>query len=236
LNANTKLTAGYRTGNLTGVGAAGNAYALKAEYNTAGWGTVLAYTADNDAINSGAGAANGVPGLALTIADTRSTMLAFRVSQGAVTYKFGAQHIQFQNPSNASYLTTTTIPSVYGLPVASVNTGAFTAGNRVQDAYWLGANWQVSAPLELSAAYYRRNDSQYGASATSYTMLAPSSKADYFSLMAKYSLSKRTYAYATANFTKTTGGAWSTGAAGTSVATATTPNLQVITVGMAHSF
>jgi predicted porin len=254
LNANTKLTAGYRTGNLAGVGAAGNAYALKAEYNTAAWGAVMAYTADNDAINSGAGAStattgvtstgtaattnNYIPGLALTIADTRSTMVAFRVSQGAVTYKMGYQHIQFQNPSNASFLSTTTIPSVYGLPVASVNTGAFTAGNRVQDAYWLGANYQVSAPLELSAAYYHRNDSQYGASATSYSMVAPSSKADYFALMAKYSLSKRTYAYATANFTKTTGGAWSTGtvANGVATTTATTPNLQVITVGMAHSF
>jgi predicted porin len=263
LNANTKLTAGYRTGNLAGVGAAGNAYALKAEYNTAAWGAVMAYTADNDAINSGAGAStagtatcvagtgtcpagvtytsatnNSIPGLALTVADTRSTMVAFRLSQGAVTYKFGAQHIQFQNPSNAASLTATTIPSVYGLPVASVTTGAFTAGNRVQDAYWLGANWQVSAPLELSAAYYRRNDSQYGASTTSYSMVAPTSKADYFSLMAKYSLSKRTYAYATANFTKTTGGAWSTGtvANGVATTTATTPNLQVITVGMAHSF
>lgn len=256
LNANTKLTAGYRTGNLAGVGAAGNAYSLKAEYNTADWGTVLAYTADNDAINSGAGASNAtsgaaqavtgtnattanfIPGLALTVADTRATLLAFRVTQGAITYKFGTQHIQFQNPSNASFLSTTTIPSVYGYPVASVNTSAFTGGNRVQNAYWLGANYQVSAPLELSAAYYRRNDSQYGASATSYSMVAPSSKADYFSLMAKYSLSKRTYAYATANFTKTTGGAWSTGTVSNGVATtsATTPNLQVITVGVAHSF
>jgi predicted porin len=274
LNANTKLTAGYRTGNLTGQSSATSAFSLKGEYNTADWGAVVGYTADNGAINSGAGASNGlvnvtsnstatpaaaattansIPGLALTVADTRATMLAFRVTQGAVTYKLGYQHIQLQNSGNPSAFSTTTIPSLYGYAVASVNTAAFNTP-RVQDVYWLGANWQVSAPLELSAAYYRRNDSTYGSQGSSaaagtttpYT-LAATSKADYLSFMAKYSLSKRTNLYATFNTTKVSGGAWSsasttvstggTSAAVTSYGTVyTAPNLQVITVGMAHSF
>jgi predicted porin len=273
LNANTKLTAGFRTGNLTGQSSNGNATALKAEYNTADWGAVVGWTATNDAINSGAGYAAAAttanatpdatgktvnatsgPGLALTIADTRATMLAFRVSQGAFTYKAGYQHIQFQNPSNAASLSAANIPSLYGIPVASVTVGAFNTP-RVQDVYWLGANWQVSAPLELSAAYYRRNDSTYGSLAASTTAdgvktpytLAATSKADYLSFMAKYSLSKRTNLYATYNTTKVSGGAWSstattvstggTNAAVTSYGAVTAaPNLQVITMGVAHSF
>jgi predicted porin len=238
LNANTRLTAGYRTGNLTGVGSAGNATSLKAEYNTAGWGAVLAYVADNDAINSGAGYAAAAttastyvnatsgPGLALTIADTRATLLAFRVSQGAFTYKFGAEHIQIQNPSNAGSLVAANIPSLYGIPVAKINVGAYGTA-RVQDVYWLGANYQVSAPLELSAAYYRRSDSTYG-NTGDYSMTGTSA-ATYVSFMANYSLSKRTRLYGTFNTTKVSGPAWNTAAL-------STPNLQVITVGVAHSF
>jgi predicted porin len=271
LNANTALTAGYRTTNLTGVGSAGNAYALKAEYNTAGWGAVLAYVADNDAINAGsaysAGATTAVtspvngatvnatsgPALALTIADTRATLLAFRVSQGAFTYKFGYEHIQMQNPSNSGSLVAANIPSLYGIAVGSIQTQPFNTP-RVQDIFFVGTNWQVSAPLELSAAYYVRTDSTYGSQTVTQTAgtstpysLTQTSKANYLSFMANYSLSKRTALYATANFTKVSGPAWtsnsttvSTGgttAAVTSYGTLfTVPNIQSFTVGVRHSF
>jgi predicted porin len=238
LNSNTTLTAGYRTGNLTGVGSAGNAYSLKAEYNTAGWGAVLGYTSDKDALNSGAGYAattttastyaNSVsgPALAVTVADTSATLLAFRVSQGAMTYKFGTQHIQLQNPSNAGSLVAANIPSLYGIPVSTINVAAYNQA-RVQNVYWLGANYQVSAPLELSAAYYRRNDSAYGSGSA--FSLTGTSAATYVSFMANYSLSKRTRVYGTFNTTKVSGPAWNT-------ATLSVPNLQTITMGVAHSF
>jgi predicted porin len=55
------------------------------------------------------------------------------------------------------------------------------------------------------------------------------SAATYVSFMANYSLSKRTRVYGTYNTTKVSGPAWNT----TSL---TTPNIQSITVGVAHSF
>jgi len=127
---------------------------------------------------------------------------------------------------------------------------------RVQDMFFVGTNWQVSAPLELSAAYYVRTDSTYGSqtvlaasgTSTPYS-LTQTSKANYLSFMANYSLSKRTALYATANFTKVSGPAWTSTAAtvntGGTDATKTVssygtlftvPNIQTFTVGVRHAF
>jgi predicted porin len=57
------------------------------------------------------------------------------------------------------------------------------------------------------------------------------SAATYVSFMANYSLSKRTRVYGTFNTTKVSGPAWNLTAASVPV-----PNLQVITVGVAHTF
>jgi predicted porin len=301
-NINNELTArfGYRTGNMSGIGAAANAMAANLEYNTPQWGAILSAVSVHDAVNDGnintiSGAPNGVtaltgagtagvsasgnvsssattqPSITAYYADTSATLLAFRVSQGPVTYKFGWEHIQIKNPSNTAGLSTANIPSLYGIPVSSVNFTSYDTP-QVQNMYFVGANWQVSAPLELSAAYYRRTDSAYGsmtsaAANAAYVItggkpysLTGSSKAEYFSLMANYSLSKRTRLYATANFTKVEGPAWTTtqytqvasgggtapGTTGnTGVAkfstsgygnTFTVPNIQAFTVGMVHNF
>jgi predicted porin len=293
-NINNELTArfGYRTGNLSGIGAAANAMAANLEYNTAQWGAVLSTVSVHDAVNDGnintiSSAPNGVtantanssgvvtgnvsssatvqPSLTAYFADTSATLLAFRVSQGPLTYKFGYEHIQIKNPGNTAGLSTANIPSLYGIPVSSVNAAAYDKP-QVQNMYFVGANWQVSAPLELSAAYYRRTDSAYGsmtsaAANTAYGLtsgtpysLTGTSKAEYLSFMANYSLSKRTRLYATANFTKVNGPAWTTtqytlvttasgnNPAGAKFSTAgygntfTVPNIQAFTVGMVHSF
>jgi predicted porin len=228
LNSNTTLTAMYHSGNLTGCTSCNTGTALKAEYNTSDWGGVLAYTKTNGALNAGAGSTLGTT-LALTVADTTATLLAFRVNTGAITTKFGYERIQFQNPSNAANMNLTTIPSMYGYQITGVTTTAFSAGNRVQNFYFVGANWQVSAPLELSAAVYHRDDSAYGATSAALTMTG-TSKADYTSFMANYSLSKRTRVYATLNMTKVSGPAWQNAAG------VTAPNLTAITTGVAHTF
>jgi predicted porin len=204
--------------------------------------------------------ATASPSLTAYFADTKATLLAFRVSQGPMTYKFGAEHIQIGNPSNTAGLSTANIPSMYGIPVSYVSTSYYNTP-QVQNMYFVGANWQVSAPLELSAAYYLRKDSTYGsvvASSTAYGYtnatpysLTQTSNAKYLSFMANYSLSKRTRLYATANFTNVSGGAWTT-TQYTQVATNpnnipkystsgygntfTVPNIQAITVGMVHNF
>jgi predicted porin len=229
---NNALTArfGYRTGNYSGIGAAANAYAANVEYSQNNWGAVLSYVADQDALLVTPGASGTTPGIGAKFADTKATLLAFRVQQGNVTYKFGTEHIQLANPANP--LTSAQVTSLYGLPVTSVTTNAY-ATPQVQNMYFLGANWQVSAPLELSAAYYRRNDSAYG-TGSAYT-LSGSSKADYLSFMANYSLSKRTRLYTSLNLTKVNGPVWSSYNT-TSGATFTNPNLQVITAGVVHNF
>jgi predicted porin len=239
---NNDLTArfGYRTGNISGIGAAANAYAANVEYNNAAWGAVLSYVADQDAALIVPNATNSTglngtptsttnptayPSIGVKYADTKATLLAFRISQGALTYKFGAEHIQIANPANTSGLSNVT--SLYGLPVSYVGTANYNMP-QVQNMYYVGANWQVSAPLELSAAYYRRTDSAYGSSGITQTA---TSKADYLSFMANYSLSKRTRLYGTANFTKVSGPAWENAAG-----TFTQPNLQVYTMGVVHNF
>jgi hypothetical protein len=290
---NNELTArfGYRTGNMSGIGGAANAMAANLEYNTAPWGVVLSIVDDHDAVINGASgtsstapnavinsttastnvnystAATSSPSLTATYADTKATFLAFRVSQGNFTYKFGAEHIQIANPSNLAGLSVANIPSLYGIPVSGVTVNAYNTP-QVQNMYFAGVNWQVTAPLELSAAYYRRTDSAYGsaglaASSTATTAYGigtttpysttGTSKAQYMSFMANYSLSKRTRLYATANFTSVSGPAWTTTqytlatASGTTAMaqkystsgygnTFTVPNIQSLTVGMVHNF
>jgi predicted porin len=282
---NNALTArfGYRTGNLSGIGAAANAWSGNLEYNGGNWGMVVSYVEDHDALNNGnngviSAAPNGnssstttnysatataYPSLTAYFADTKATFLGLRVNQGPVTYKAGYEHIQIANPSNTTGLSIANIPSMYGLPVSAVNINSYNTP-QVQNLFYLGANWQVSAPLELSAAYYVRKDSTYGSITSSGTYgvtgitpysLTQSSKANYLSFMANYSLSKRTRLYATANFTNVSGGAW-TATQYTQVSainqngvtspskystsgygnTFTVPNLQVLTVGVVHNF
>jgi predicted porin len=259
-NINNELTArfGMRTGNIAGASSVGSAYAANVEYNGGNWGTVLGYVSTKDAmsnysadVSTSTGATTvAYPAMGVKLADTTATLLAFRVNQGSFTYKFGVENIKFVNPANTTGIGS--INSLYGIPVTAYNVTGYTTP-LTQNMYFLGANWQVSAPLELSAAYYRRTDSAYGNSgptATSWAYtLTNSSKADYLSFMANYSLSKRTRLYATANFTKVSGPVWTSASTASSVTTQaastvagaygtlfTQPNLQVFTFGVAHTF
>lgn len=217
---------GYKNGLQPGNTDVGRGLAASAEYNQGPWGMILSAVQNKDAMlfsNGGGTVATTatpsanvyVPGLAAKVADTDAFTLGFRLTQGALTYKAGYEQIKFKNPSNSYYAGVTSF-SAYGIPVNTIVTNGYD-DQLTQKVYWIGANWQVSAPLELSAAYYNRKDDR--------AIAGNVGDAKYTSFMANYALSKRTKLYATANFTKVTGTAW--GGA---------PNLNVFTTGVVHSF
>lgn len=197
---------------------------LSLAYDNGPLGIVGGYSKNKDALNVATGTtaiAGVVPfnTLGLTVSDTTAWMLAAKYALGSVTLKGGYERITYQNPSNSA--ADLLINNVAGYQVTSVNVTAFN-NEKVVNAFWGGANWDVTSQVQLSAAYYRANSNTYGTTAAT-----QSGHTAYTSLTADYKFSKRTDAYAGYMHTSVTDG----NAAGFD-----TPSNNFYGVGIRHSF
>ena len=178
-----------------------------------------------------AGANVNNPALALTFADTNALTIAGKYVLGSLTFKGGWEMITAKNPSHASYDTVSNYPQLNGIPVASVNAGAYTTP-RTQRMTWLGVNYQATPKVVLSAAAYQLDTAAYsGYSATMTTAgtgtstAYTASKENVYGVTATYALSNRTKLYATGMDARMSGSVW-----------AGIPNMTTFSVGAVHSF
>lgn len=214
------LGALYKFGGQQAGTSAQSATQLSLAYDNGPLGIVGGYSKNKDALSVGSGTAFNT--LALTAADTTAWALAAKYALGTVTLKGGYERLTYANPSNPS--ADLLINNVAGYALTSTNVHAYDNEKRV-NAFWGGANWDVSSQVQLSAAYYRANSNTYGAAAAQ-----QSGHTAYTSLLADYKFSKRTDAYAGYMHTSASDGNAAAFAAG-----ASTSN-NFYGVGMRHSF
>lgn len=220
------LGALYKFGGQQAGTSAQSATQLSLAYDNGPLGLVGGYSKNKDALSVATGGTFNT--LTATAADTTAWMLAAKYALGTVTLKGGYERLTYANPSNSS--ADLLINNVAGYQLvangatAAMNVHAYDNEKRV-NAFWGGANWDVSSQVQLSAAYYRANSNTYGAAATQ-----QSGHTAYTSLLADYKFSKRTDAYAGYMHTSVSDGNAAAFAAG-----ASTSN-NFYGVGMRHSF
>jgi predicted porin len=210
--------ANYSSGNIAGSSSAGSIYNVNVGYDNGTLGVQAVYTSMTDV---GAGAANNTGaagtsgGITVTMQNIRSYMLAAKYNlSNTVTLKAGLQQFEFNIPSDANLC-----PAYYGYTVTCSDLAPSKAGN--QHLWYAGVDYQYSDNLYLGAAVYNRiYDATPGA--------ANSKNIGFVSLLADYSLSKRTDVYAGAMFVQPGGDGYAGSAA--------VSNNSIIGAGMRHKF
>lgn len=171
----------YGVGGVPGSLGAGNMYGLTASYAMGGLSVDVGYQQNSDASNN-----------------------KFRVFNVGAVYAFssvkafaGWLHAQDHTGIVDLYMAAAGSPAASWAPKANYN-------NRIDDGFYIGSTWQVTSPLLISAAgYYDRSrgalnrDDVTTGRGTRYSA----------TLLAEYSLSKRTEVYGTVDYIHGTGAA-----------------------------
>jgi predicted porin len=177
--AGVNIDAMYGFGNTAGSTGANNMYGVTATYTFARLSMLAGYQQNSDAANRKF--RSGVVGATYAITDT---------------VKAYAGYMHFQDNTGMVEV----FNAASGSPAAALTVGRVNA-NRIDDAFYAGATYQITAPLMLSAAYYydHARNAEY-----SNTTLGRSQRQSAV-LIAEYSLSKRTEVYGTVDFQRGTG-------------------------------
>ncbi|WP_028212185.1 porin [Paraburkholderia mimosarum] len=129
----------------------------------------------------------------------------YRVANLGAVYAIGPVHLYggwLWGQDNTGMLDFAFMPATNSV-ASNVFTGPKTNNNRIDNALYAGATWQVTSPLQLTAAYYYdhakngRNADNTFSTGVRYSAV----------LLAEYSLSKRTEVYGTVDFMRGTGSA-----------------------------
>jgi predicted porin len=183
----------YKVGGQAGSTSAQSAAQLTAGYTNGPFGIQATYSAIKDAFSVASSATLGT--VNLTVADTKSLMLAASYKVGDVRVRGGYEYQEFTNPSNPAL--DASITSVLGEPVASVSVTAFNQEKKL-DVYFIGATYDFSKAFSATAAYYdiKQNDYSAGACTTGSNVVSCGGTSKFYSFLADYKLSKRTDVYA----------------------------------------
>ena len=231
----------YAPGGVAGSYNTGTTSGAQVGYEAGKFGIQAIASHTTDAMNLGTSAAANT--YANTVVNTTAYQLTAKYqAMDSLVFKGGYERELIGTPSNyQNYSLTTTTGGVL-LANAPGQTNYFV------NVAWIGAQYQATPRIKVSAGYYYAGTPQAGSaasSACSTAALSPfSSKtggctgtAQYEALTVDYSLSKRTNLYALLGNTTLTGGqkySYATTATGT--ATATMSGQQTYGLGMRHTF
>ncbi|WP_347558958.1 porin [Robbsia sp. KACC 23696] len=184
--AGVNLDAMYGFGNTAGSAGANNMYGFTLTYTFAKLSMLAAYQQNSDAANRKFRSA--VVGATYSITD------AVKAYAGYMHFQDNTGMVEVFNGAAGSAAAT--------IGASAVGHGILNA-NRIDDGFYAGATYQVTAPLMVSAAYYydhaRNAEYSNGTLGRSQRYSAV--------LIAEYALSKRTEVYGTVDFQRGTGAA-----------------------------
>lgn len=212
--------ASYKFGGVAGNTTAGTVYTFSLGYEHGPLGVQATYLGAVDSIKTGGAAANTATATAY---NNSGYMIAAKYKLNDVAnIKAGYEHYTLSAASDL--ISTSTMPSVYG--VATSSASSYTGSDQNVNIYFVGGDYNVTPALNVAAGYYVINlngyDTKTGVTNT------------FVSLLADYSLSKRTDVYAGAMF-----GAYSDTTTTTSInynAAGTNSTNAVYAVGIRHKF
>jgi predicted porin len=192
------VNAMYGMGGVAGATSARSNAQLNAGYEADDFGVQLAMQQANDTTNLSANAAPNTVNAQFVNLTSYMAALRYRVME-PLTLKAGYERMQISAPS--SYATDALMTNIYSYNIGTPS--AFT-GQKNVNVYWLGANYQVSSDIKLSAAFYDAKTPAYVGSGSG---PAGSTGDDrYYSAMVDYNLSKKTNLYAAIMLDKKSGG------------------------------
>jgi GBP family porin len=142
---------------------------------------------------------------ALTVADTKSFMVAASYKIDQVRIRGGYQRQEFNNPSNPDL--DKGITTVLGATISSVSVTAFTHEKKL-DVYFIGGTYDFSQAFSTSVGFYdvQQNDYSAGACTTGSNVATCSGSSKFYSILGDYKLSKRTDVYAGYMYNRVDGG------------------------------
>jgi predicted porin len=192
------IAAMYKLGGVSGSTSAKSADLVSIAWEPGVFGIVGVYQTFKDAIGAASnGAALGT--INVTAQDSAMTAVAARFKGQGWMVAAGWEHVKFSNPSNP--LSDAGLTTFEGQIVGAVTTAPYTpvAGgpevDKVQNLYYLSANFDVTSQFNVAAGYYiNKVDNYLGAAAPPAPNAGPSAKwagnNEYASLVLDYKWTK----------------------------------------------
>jgi predicted porin len=193
----------YKFGGQSGSTSAQSVAQMTGGYANGPFAIQATYSNVKDGFNLTNSATQGTA--ALTVADTKSYMLAASYRMDDVRIRGGYQRQEFNNPSNPDL--DKGITTVLGATISSVSVTAFTHEKKL-DVYFVGATYDVSKAFSTTVAFYdvQQNDYSAGACTTGSNIASCSGSSKFYSILADYKLSRRTDLYAGYMYNRVDGG------------------------------
>ena len=236
-----------KLGGIAGHNGARSDWAVRLGYEDGSFGVAAAYERITDGIKGASCAASGSTAclapalssseLAVTNYNALGYLLAARYKVDAATFKAGFERYTLSRPSDP--FASLNVTSYFGYAVGNPGTADFKGADQSTEVFWFGGVYQFTPKVNLAAAYFDVRLLRSADAVDGNRTVAPSGQFDgdqhYYSLLAQYSLSRRTTLYAGGMLQRVSGEQFTNVNKG-STSYLTYPSNRVLALGLRHTF